>query len=465
MLRSTDNSPPLYTSSAQGRGLMIQTLNYDHYQDLSFRGLDGHLNIGPVVITDVPKSLNLQTFREAILSMERPLDTTALCRDQSRPTAVGQWSKSSLKELIRLCADPDNNKRVDFPSLPGPLNFYLPIVHEDTIDRICYRATWTFGDQGASPDMTYLQWNAASTPWTFNNIKVRPSGFLSVILPAWGRTLYVVFRRKDDQHGSRPINWISPDLLASSNYDVDYVILEPGTAMFLPAGCPHIVLNLDQPSLVHGSYHYLGGGIVRHMFTFIHSLAMPHTSDPSLRQIQTTLSIVSRIVVMYQKWSEDSSIYSDTVASHLPHFGDATSVQEYLIICVVGRLLPWVYPDAPEASVASSAASSCLASLGSHWALLDENQAEIDVYDDLYVPYLHHVCRVFLILSSTRSTNSPTVVVSTLKPSLLISIPEAKGFDEAVDWEDFTTLDDKRFDLRIQTPYSFGLPKTPVPFI
>ncbi|KAJ8474916.1 hypothetical protein ONZ45_g15785 [Pleurotus djamor] len=468
MIRSSDNLPPRYTSSAHGQGIMIQILSYANYQDLSFRGLDEHLKTGPVVVTGVPNPVDLKTFREAILSMERSLDTEALCRDLDvplGPSATGQWSLASLKDLLCICADPDNQKRVHFPILHGPLNGYLPIVHEDTIDRICYRATWRYGDRRPSPDLSYLQWNTASTPWTFDTIHMPPGGFMTVILPAWGRTLCAVFRRKDDHYGSRPINWnTAEEVVASPEYDVDYVILEPGTAMFLPAGCPHFILNLGEPSLIHGSFHYLGGCIMQHMFSFLHALAIPHISDYSVRQTQTTLAIVSRIVVMYEKWSSDSSVYSDTVASHLPHFGATNSVQEYLIVCVVGRLLPWVYPDAEDATIASSAAAHCLATLGSRWALLDENQVEIDFYNDLYLPYLFHVCRVFVALSSVRYGTTFSEHVTRLKPSLVSTIPEAKGFDDVDGWDDIT-LDDKRLDLRIQTPYSFGLPHTPAPSV
>ncbi|KAJ8496436.1 hypothetical protein ONZ45_g12442 [Pleurotus djamor] len=286
MLQSSLDLPPQYTSSTRGRGLMIQALNYEAYERLSFRGLDIHLKDGPVLITGVPEHVQPNTFREAILSMERPLDTELLCCDLSLPpgpNGTGQWRKVSLKELVRVCADPDQENHLACSPLPGPLSANLPFVHEDTLDRVCYRASWTYGDQRPPPDLSILQWDTVSTPWNFGCVRVHTSGFLSVISPVWGRILYAVFRRKDDPHGFRPIDWNNVTaVLTSSEYDVDYAVLEPGTTMFLPAGCPYAVLHLDEPTVAHGSLHYLGGSIVKHMFGFLHNAAMPRIADTTV---------------------------------------------------------------------------------------------------------------------------------------------------------------------------------------
>ncbi|KAJ8453579.1 hypothetical protein ONZ45_g19659 [Pleurotus djamor] len=111
-------------------------------------------------------------------------------------------------------------------------------------------------------------------------------------------------------------------------------------------------------------------------------------------------------------------------------------------------------PSGPHAK----AQRMCLRLLATHWDLINDSGADMDLFNDVYTPYLRHVCRVFLTLSALYSKVPFAEVTSSQKPALLSSVPEAEGFDDVVDW-DITSIDDKRLDLRIQTSYTFRIAK------
>lgn len=197
-----------------------------------------------------------ESFEGALRGLNRFLDASIICNGKHRsaktpcrlltchvdqsidlgPTGNERLRRATLEEIIAISKLPER-KAINLLDFPGPLPAGTPLVSDDTLDRVCYSATWSHSKPRKAADMSALTWTIAATPSTWHHVHIDSNGFGTVVVATYGRKLWALIRRKDDLSSSRPIDWAADvvgyndAVLDSEDYEVSYVILEPGTAL------------------------------------------------------------------------------------------------------------------------------------------------------------------------------------------------------------------------------------------
>lgn len=144
--------------------------------------------------------------------------------------------RTTIQEIIDISKSPDA-KAVNCLDFLGPLPTKVPLALNDSLDRVCYSATWDMDRPRETADMAALTWSIAATPLTWHHLHVDTNGFGTTAVPAFGKKLWALLRRKSDPSASRPINWsdtlgsVNKKVLDLEEYKASYAILEPGTAL------------------------------------------------------------------------------------------------------------------------------------------------------------------------------------------------------------------------------------------
>ncbi|KDQ22043.1 hypothetical protein PLEOSDRAFT_1110157 [Pleurotus ostreatus PC15] len=432
--RSYGDSAPPYTTGKEG--ILIKPVSYHDYKAWQSSGqLGDELKSKVILVTGVPHP-NHKTLDEAVRDLSISLDAPLICHDQSvEMGAEGneQHRETTLAQLIDISQSPDA-KSLNFLDIPGPIAADVPLVHDDTLDRACYPMTWDVHQARQSADMTSLQWTIAATPWSWHHLHMDTNGFGTLAMSTYGRKLWAVFRCKGDTFGTRPIDWqINPGLLDdnvldSEEYEVDYAILEPGAALVMPGGCPHMVVTLDDSTVFMGRHFYQGRSIRRHMFSFVHSACIPLSTNTDHNQCAA--SIIRRLVAAFRAACFTLDAIPARFRSQFADMKTTEGIKDTLVVCVVGRLLPAIFKDDKSfnddlvvASTSSLALIQQIQASDAH-RFKDSNGRPLDFYEDIYVLYLRHVCSVYIRLLSW----SPDSLL-TGAHTRLSKIPETKGYE------------------------------------
>lgn len=235
---------------------MIEIIHYNDYMQWGPSLIGEKLKTKAILITNLPGNFPT-SFEDAIRDLNRFLDASIICHGKSRsnetirhltltphvdnsmemgPTGEERHRKTTLQEIIEISKSPDA-KAINCLDFPGPLPAETPLAFDDTLDRVCYSATWDMDRPRETVNMADMTWTIAATPHTWHHLHVDANGFGTMAVPSYGRKLWALFRRKDDRGASRPIYWsntmegINANVLESEEYEASYAILEPGTAL------------------------------------------------------------------------------------------------------------------------------------------------------------------------------------------------------------------------------------------
>ncbi|KAF4584759.1 hypothetical protein EYR38_001990 [Pleurotus pulmonarius] len=427
------NSPPDYGNKEGSEDAMIEIINYNDYAQWQPSILGEKLKTKAILITTLPLELPL-SFEDAIRDLNRFLDASIICHDNSiemGPTGEERHRKTTLQEIIEVSKSPDV-KAINCLDFPGPLPAETPLVFDDTLDRVSFSATWDMDRARETVNMADMTWTIAATPHTWHHLHVDTNGFGTTVVPSYGRKLWAVFRRKGDPGASRPIDWsntmqgINADVLESEQYEVSYAILEPGTALMMPGGMPHMVVTLNDSTVFSGSHFYRGQCIRRHMYSLIVTAALPLTTNTS--HDECAISIIRNVVDMFRKACLKPEVIPQTLLEHLPDVRTAEGMKDVLVLCVVGRILPVLFCKMTHKKEELNAISLNAAKLVRQISTSKRHHftaahgRPLDFFEDIYEVYLHQVLAVYIGLLKTKDEPYTT------EEGEIARIPEGEGY-------------------------------------
>ncbi|KAJ8694450.1 hypothetical protein PTI98_009374 [Pleurotus ostreatus] len=466
--RTCGDRPPDYTSG-DGNGTAIKSVPYDVYKQWSPSQVGELLNTKAILVTGVPVEAP-ESFEGALRGLNRFLDASIICNDQSidlGPTGNERLRRATLEEIIAISKSPER-KAINFLDFPGPLPAGTPLVSDDTLDRVCYSATWSHHMPRKAADMSALTWTIAATPSTWHHVHVDSNGFGTVVVATYGRKLWALIRRKDDPYSSRPIDWAedvigyNDAVLDSEDYEVSYVILEPGTALVMPGGCPHMVVTLEDSTVFSGSHFYHGRSIRRHMFSLIISAAMP--SATNTEHDECTISIMGRVVEMIGKACLTPNVVPDNLWHHLPEVSTTEGMKDVLVVCAVGRLLPVFFSQHVECQDEVAVISSNALRVARQIQASDKFRFSfagrpLSFIGDIYEVYLQQVCRIYCHLLSEQGYPIPLEQIRRLREcdDFEPGFRGGPGGGKAPKQPD--SLSDLRLDLAVECFIDFVLEK------
>ncbi|KAJ8694557.1 hypothetical protein PTI98_007221 [Pleurotus ostreatus] len=467
--RKVAASGPADGNEDGGRAL-IQVVSYEEYTKWTPSMIGEALKERAVLVKDLP-SWGADSFSDAIMGLNRCLDAKVIGSDQSvemGPEGGERHRICTLKEMIDIGNDPEA-KSINWLDLPGPLPAGVPLVSEDSLDRICNSAMWSYPNARTAPDMVALTWTIAATPWTWHHLHVDTNGFGSIVVPKYGRKLWAVLRRKEDPFGSRPIDWqtspymLDDAVLDSGKYEIDYAILEPGTALVMPGGCPHMVVTLDESTVFMGSHFYQGRSIRRHMFSLVLTEAIRLSTNTEHRECVVT--IIGNVIQMVSKACMNPEVIPEKMWEHLPDVKSTEGMKDVLVVCVVARLLPALFPMTGhwgnETRRVSEMARTLIRDIRAsfEYSFTTSTGRPLDFYADIYEVYIQQVCRVYIRLLGQYGDIGPA-------QDALRELRECDGYDSGfvpglrphgATMSTGLDLSDERLDLSVEYMTHFEL--------
>ncbi|KAF9487714.1 hypothetical protein BDN71DRAFT_1513698 [Pleurotus eryngii] len=192
----------------------------------------------------------------------------------------------------------------------------------------------------------------AATPSTWHHLHVNTNGFGMTAMLTFGKKLWALLRRKGDPSTSRPIDWsdtldsVNKKVLDSEEYKALYAILEPGTTLMMPGGCPHMVFTLDDSTVFSSSHFYHGQCLQHHMFNLIIMAALLDSMNTTHNEC--AISIIGNVLEMIRKACLKPEAIPDSMWSHLPDVRTEEGMKETLVLCVMVRLLPVIFHTLQE---------------------------------------------------------------------------------------------------------------------
>ncbi|KAF9486629.1 hypothetical protein BDN71DRAFT_1565065, partial [Pleurotus eryngii] len=385
---------------------MVQAIPHAEYPTYSPSQLGDILKTKAILLTGLPVQADI--FEGAMRSLNRFLDASIICNDQSiemGPTGTERHRKTTIQEIIDISKSP-NAKAVNCLDFPGPLPAEVPLALDDSLDRVCYSATWDMDRPRKTADMAALTWSIAATPSTWHHLHVDTNGFGTTAVPTFGKKLWALLRRKGDPSASRPIDWsdtldgVNNKVLDSEEYEASYAILEPGTALVMPGGCPHMVFTLDDSTVFSGSHFYHGRCLRRHMFNLVITAALPDSTNTT--HDECAISIIGNVLKMIRKACLKPEAIPDSMWNHLPNVRTEEGMKDALVLCVVARLLPVIFHRLHESKDELHAISDDALKFAKQIKASERHRfstparRDLDFFDDVYEVYLQRVLSVYV---------------------------------------------------------------------
>ncbi|KAJ8495207.1 hypothetical protein ONZ45_g12954 [Pleurotus djamor] len=130
---------------ADGKGLLIQRVTYRELLELRAQGREGQiLQTHAILVTDVPQRRGNETFYKSLEGLNIMMDADICCHDQSMREGGDsgeQHRLSTLEQIADLSKSP-TCKSINCLDFPGTVSNRVPLIHEETLDRLCYAASW-----------------------------------------------------------------------------------------------------------------------------------------------------------------------------------------------------------------------------------------------------------------------------------------------------------------------------------